>query len=207
MMRRGRKAVVIPNASDEIDDDVRRNFINNGQWYNQIDAFYQMGIDASELDLKDFFGKPDKLRQALKGIDLVWVMGGNSFVLRNAMKRSGFDHILPELLKSDTFVYGGFSAGVVVLTPTLHGAELVDNANAKPELYSHEIIWDGMNLIPFCFVPHYKSDHPESLLVEKMVDYYEDLGISYKTLRDGGVILIENGVSTVKDRPLVGFER
>ena len=43
-------------------------------------------------------------------------------------------------------------------------------------------------------MPHYKSDHPESSMIEDAVRYFEDHHITYKALRDGEAILIE-GVS------------
>jgi hypothetical protein len=38
-------------------------------------------------------------------------------------------------------------------------------------------------------VPHYKSDYPESHLMENVVSFMEREGLPYKTLRDGEVIL------------------
>jgi len=41
-----------------------------------------------------------------------------------------------------------------------------------PDGYSCEIIWAGLGLIPFCIAPHYRSDHPESALIDKSVEYF-----------------------------------
>ena len=70
------------------------------------------------------------------------------------------DEILKELLLNDALAYGGYSAGIDLLTPSLHGSEEVDDPNAIPEGYQSEIIWDGLNLLPYSVAPHYRSDHP-----------------------------------------------
>ena len=53
------------------------------------------------------------------------------------------------------------------------------------------IIWKGLNLINYTIIPHYKSDHPESAAVNKVVDYYKSHNIPFKTISDGNVIVIE----------------
>jgi len=117
-------------------------------------------------------------------------MGGNVFLLRRAMEQSSFDKLIIDMLKDNSIVYGGFSAGSCVTGKTLHGIELVDNPNDVTEGYNSEIIWDGLGLIDFSIVPHYKSDHKESTEVEKVVDYYNAHNMPYKTLSDGDAIVI-----------------
>ena len=48
---------------------------------------------------------------------------------------------------------------------------------------------DGLSLVPFCFAPHYRSDHPESELTEKSVEYFIDRKIPFAALRDGEVYI------------------
>ena len=58
------------------------------------------------------------------------------------MKASDFDEIILDALAQDALVYGGFSAGMVVLTPLLHGIELVgvgDDPNTIPAGY--DALW------------------------------------------------------------------
>jgi len=38
----------------------------------------------------------------------------------------------------------------------------VDPVEISPYLEKTGIIWEGLNLINYCFAPHYKSDHSES---------------------------------------------
>lgn len=64
---------------------------------------------------------------------MIWVQGGNTFVLRHAMKLSGLDKILYKLYKENhPLIYSGDSAGVCVLAPTLEGVDILDNTEANP---------------------------------------------------------------------------
>lgn len=48
-----------------------------------------------------------------------------------------------------------------------------------------------MNILDYALVPHYKSEHPESEDVDKIIAYMIDSKIPFKALRDGEVIIIE----------------
>ena len=88
-------------------------------------------------------------------------------------------------------VYGGYSAGICILTPTLRGLELVDDADFVPDGYDSEIIWDGLGIVPYSIAPHYKSDHPESPAIDNTVEYFKEKNMPFKTLRDGEAIVID----------------
>jgi dipeptidase E len=105
------------------------------------------------------------------------------------MRQSGLDAILLEKVQDQQFVYAGYSAGACVVTPTLRGIHLVDYTDVVPEGYAEEIIWDGLGLVPFSIAPHYRSDHPESELIERSVAYFIDHKIPFIALRDGEVYI------------------
>jgi len=153
-------------------------------------------VSAAELDLRDYFGQQQRLRQDLSGIGLAWLRGGNTFMLRYALHRSGADEVFRDLLAADALVYAGYSAGACVLAPSLHGLELVDDAEAVTRAYGSPPLWDGLALIEEAFVPHYRSPgHPETDAIEAVVARYSAEGIAYRTLRDGQALLV-NGTET-----------
>ncbi len=187
----GRRTALIFNAQDwKTTDDRATDFAQESERLKSI------GLLPEEVDLRQYFGKSDELKRRLSEYDLIWVRGGNVFVLRRAFKQSGADVILPELLRSDAVVYGGYSAGVDIMQPHLHGIDLVDDPNLVPEGYDQEIIWDCLGLIPYCVAPHYKSDHPESSDVDKAVDYYINNHIPFIALHDGEAIVIDGDKQT-----------
>lgn len=176
---------VVLNAQDLVDTQKRQDRLDMA-----ISDMAGLGFEPQELDLRQYFGREDVLEKQLAKFGLLWVRGGNVFVLQRAMRMSGFNQKIHQFVNSERLVYAGFSAGSCAAGPTLHGIELCDDKNAVPDGYINDIVWDGLNLIPYSIAPHYRSDHPESADIEKVVNYFEEHGIAYKTLRDGQAIVI-----------------
>lgn len=182
-----KKTAYISNALDFSNDAERRKQSEQ----SDIEQLKPFGLDVELFDLRDYFGKKTELEKKIAEFGVIWVRGGNCFVLRQAMKLSRLDDILKDLLKKEDILYGGYSAGVCVLAPTLKGMELVDDPNVKPYDSQKETIWDGIGILDYTIVPHYKSDHPESRKVDETVEYMEKNKIPFKPLKDGEVIIIE----------------
>lgn len=137
-----RSAVVIANALDDAPAGVRRSGVER-----ELADLARLGFDAVELDLREYFGREQRLRHDLGGIRLAWLRGGNAFMLRYALFRSGGDVIFRDLLAADTLVYAGYSAGPCMLSPSLRGLEAVDDADAVTRVYGSEPVWDGLGLL------------------------------------------------------------
>ena len=182
-----KKVAIITNAVDYGDRDRVLASLSE-----DIKVFNSLGFQAEELNLKKYFGKQELLKEHLANFGMVWVRGGNTFILKRAFEQSGFDVLIKELLNEDKIVYGGYSAGIVILAPSMKGLELVDDPNIVPDGYKPEFSWDGLNILDYAVCVHYRSDHPESEMVEKEVEYYKENGTPYKTLRDGEVIVVNN---------------
>ena len=187
LVKGSRRIAVIRNALDYSND---KQHLAEGR-KREFESLSSLGLFPEELDLREFFGEFDQLRAVISRFDAVWVTGGNSFILRKAMFQSGFDQLLLDLARDTEFLYGGYSAGVCVLTPTLRGIHLVDPPEITPTGYQKETIWDGLNLIPCCIAPHFRSDHPESELIAHSVNFFITNKLPFICLRDGEV-LIEN---------------
>jgi dipeptidase E len=182
-LARGRPLAMISNATDHYDPEAVKLRIAG-----RLEELAALGIEAEPFDLRDYFGGAD-VAAALADFGGVWVRGGNTFVLRQAMRLSGFDQAIAGLRAQD-FLYGGYSAGVAVLAPTLHGLHHVDDSTVVPYPNS-SVIWEGLGFLDYLVLPHYKSDHPETELIDKDVAYCTERGIPFRTLRDGEVIVIE----------------
>jgi dipeptidase E len=179
-------AAVIANAIDGGLDDVRREGVER-----ELAALAELGLDAEELDLRDYFGASERLAAKLPRYRLVWVRGGNTFMLRHALAASGADWILNDLLAQDALVYAGYSAGCCVLAPSLRGLELVDEPEAVAETYGVPPIWDGLGLLEYAFVPHVDSPgHPETEACALLAEHYRAEGVAHRTLSDGEAIVV-----------------
>jgi dipeptidase E len=187
----GRPAVVIANAMDDAPPEVRQAGVER-----ELAALDALGLGAAELDLRDYFGQEQRLRDELSGVSMAWLRGGNVFVLRYAMRRSGADTAFCDLLAADALVYAGYSAGPCVLSPSLRGLELVDDADAVRRVYGAEPVWEGLGLLAEAFVPHVQSPgHPETDAMNGVVARHRAKGVAYLTLRDGQALVV-NGSDT-----------
>ena len=177
----GSKLALLPNARDCYPDDERKR---QGIW-NDAELLRVLGFDVDIVSLSDYFGQEEQLQTKLQNYPSIFAIGGNTFVLRQAMKLSGFDNYLHSIKNSKNYLYGGYSAGICLLAPSLHGLELVDDSTCNP--YNCDVVFEGLGLLDYVPVPHYQSNHPESEDVNKVVEYLRRNNIPYITLRDGDV--------------------
>jgi dipeptidase E len=186
-----RRAAIILNALDNFPDQ-------RALWLDgQIRALSNLGFSVTELDLRLHFQRSADLPDLINGINAIWVNGGNSFILRRAMKQSGFDLILKNALARDTLVYAGFSAGAVICYRSMHGLELIDDANVAPLGYDPEIVWQGLDLLPYALVVHDGVDHTDPNSPHREKAFYDANAIPYRAIRDGQALLVDGRTTKV----------
>jgi dipeptidase E len=183
----GARVAVVANAIDMAPADIRRDGVQR-----ELDDLVGLGLRPHELDLRGVAGAGD-VEAALTDVDAVWVRGGNSFVLRVAMRRSGADEVLVDSVRRDALVYAGYSAGPCVLAPSLRGLDLVDPVEDVERVWpGAEPVWDGLGVLDRAFVPHWSSPgHPETELIDRVVQHYDGAGTPYWKLRDGQVLVVD----------------
>lgn len=190
LLGKNRKAAILINAVDYLSEQDRREC-----FAQELVNLSEAGIEGVELDLRHYFGyQHTQLELDLRQYGLVWVRGGNAFVLRRAMRQSGFDDVIRKLLLEDTIVYSGYSAGACVTAPTLKGIELVDDPTVVPEGYDPPVVWEGLGLVIYSIAPHYKSEHPESKAIDKVVNYFESNSMPYRVLSDGEAVTVNERI-------------
>lgn len=178
------KILLIFNALDAKGKEKINNNIKE-----DINLLETIGFDIKIIDLKEYFNHYAELKQICQNYNAFCVMGGNVFVLRQAMKYSGFDIFLKEIKDSEDYLYIGYSAGSCVLSEQLDVLKTVDE---PIDFYNKgEIIFDGIGLINYLFIPHYKSNYHKASLIDEVVNQCKKDKVNYKTFKDGEVI-IEN---------------
>lgn len=181
----GSRAAIVMNASDVFGDEKRASYVaDNGA------VLERLGFQFEELDLRDYFGSPDRLARDLGRFGLIWAVGGNAFVLRRAMRQSGFDVEAARRVSDGSLVYAGFSAGAVVAGSSLRSLEVVDPPDDVPTGYELEPIWEGLGFVPYTVAPHFQSEHPESPLIDDVVADLSKRGVAFRALRDGEAIVV-----------------
>ncbi len=140
------------------------------------------GLAVTTVDLRE----PGTV-DSLSTFDLIWVRGGNVFVLRRALADSGADEVLTDLLRRGAVVYGGYSAGPCVLGPDLSPLQQVDDLHAVAVPLT-----SGLGILDRPFVPHVDSPgHPETAACTTIAEAYRDRGQPHWALRDGQVLVVD----------------
>ncbi|MCX6752130.1 MAG: Type 1 glutamine amidotransferase-like domain-containing protein [Candidatus Nomurabacteria bacterium] len=139
------------------------------------------GYNLEEIDIENKTKK--ELKEFFKDKNVIHMEGGNTFYLLKAIKETGFDKIINELL-SEGKVYIGTSAGSSIMGPTIGFSSHVPDNTSENKLIS-------LNFVPFLIKCHYKDEQEK--------EYKEKLQIieyPVKILRDGQGILVEDGEYT-----------
>lgn len=184
----GKRVACVLNAADGGLAEDRANSRQRKQL-----MFEEKGFAFEELDLREYFGLQSELEARLEKVDFVWCNGGNTFILRRAMRASGLDELLIDWLQKDKIMYGGSSAGSCVCGPSLRGLEYGDRSEpeAVPESYPFkETIWEGLSVVPFAIVPHvdqewFKAD------AQAAIRQLKATATVYQPLNDGQVVIVD----------------
>lgn len=144
---------LIENGADAY-TEASRGFVER-----ESNALEAVGLKLSRIDLRDYF-KKEGLLETLKDFDVIWFGGGNTYYLRWAIRQSGFEIIVKELLESGVILAGG-SAGALVMGTTLKGFEIADEPDKAPEL-----ITEGLNVVDFVPVPHWQNEKFGGVIAE-----------------------------------------
>jgi len=184
----GAKVAVVSNALDYIPAAALRAYATTG--FDALRVFLDHGLDAFDLDLRCHFDASQTLDEVLADVRLVWAVGGNAFLLRRAMRQSGFDQWMPSRVRAGKMIYGGWSAGAVVAGPDLGGIELMDDPAVIAEGYETAVVREGLGLVDFTVVPHYRSNHSEAESAARAAAFRQERGLPFRTLRDGEVIVV-----------------
>lgn len=198
----GSKVGLIDNALDfTAVDEVRRG----GDSADESRSLEQLGFSVERLNLREYFGQPERLYEQLSQLGGVWIRGGNCFILRQAMYLSGFDRALRLMHSRRDFLYAGYSAAGCVLSPSLSVYADADDPEDHPYAEMRETIWEGMGVLNYAFMPHYDSDHFESELIGQEIHRCINCKVLFKALRDGEALVGEtDGEGRLTSERIVG---
>ncbi|MEU1985464.1 Type 1 glutamine amidotransferase-like domain-containing protein [Nocardia sp. NPDC019395] len=164
-----------------------------GAMTSELVPLRRLGYTPRELDLREYIGRPAELARELTQYPVVWVRGGNTFVLRAQFARSGADRVLPDLLAADTFLYAGYSAGACLLSPDLYGMETADDPDEVPPTCGIEPLWSGLGLIDRPIVPHIDSATDPTGAGSTLAARYRADGIAHWALTDADAVVHNAG--------------
>jgi dipeptidase E len=145
------------------------------QKFAEIHGSKFISIDNS-LRGKNAQYEKDKILSA----NILMITGGNTYTLMDHLRKSGLDSAILEFWKKPGVVLAGFSAGAIVLTPSIEVAKTGDiNEVGLSDLR-------GLNLIDFEVWPHYEKSHDSEI-----AEYRGDNPIELKLISDEELLVID----------------
>lgn len=146
--------------------------------------FKDLGLNTDEIDLKKFYDS-NTLYDRLQNFDVIWCGGGNTWYLRYLVRKSGFEIVIKQLINQGK-IYGGDSAGAMIMTPTLRHIDSIDDPNDAPE-----IVEEGLGIVNFCIVPHWGYEGYGTKLREVKKLLIKD-GFEVKTITNAQAIIVKD---------------
>ncbi|RVW02680.1 Type 1 glutamine amidotransferase-like domain-containing protein [Rhodococcus xishaensis] len=190
---------VIANAADAWPPRARESAV-----VSDVGPLRRLGFTVSEVDLRDYVGRPDRLAGALSKFSSVWVRGGNTFVLRAQMARSGADEVLAELIRRNALMYAGYSAGACVMARSLTGLDASDDPGEVAPTCGIDPRWDGLGFVDFAIVPHCSptaDGEPDAanpgIEAARMIEVCRSTGVPYRMLTDDQAIVVASDATTL----------
>jgi dipeptidase E len=175
----GTKVAFIPNANDYYSERARSAVTSQ-----RVAPFGSLGMDVTLVDLRDYRDSVT-LEKSLQPYELIWVTGGNTFILRDEIRKSGFEQIIKDLLNNGK-IYGGNSAGALVAGTSIGGINL---ESADPPEFAEEVIEEGLHLVPYIVVPH--VDNPEFAEVMETIRQRPDRAEKFIELKDSQAVVFD----------------
>ncbi len=113
----------------------------------------------------------DEAKKLLES-NILLITGGNTFGLLNYLRKSGLDNVIKKFVEKDEFVLSGFSAGAIVLSPTIKSAEIPTGNDPTDMIDENKVgLKDltGLNIIDFEVFPHF-----DEILDRKTLEEYRE---------------------------------
>lgn len=177
-----KNVVVIANALDDKSISHRKNRVNQ-----EKELMKSIGFAPEELDLRQYINKQKELELLLKTKSLVWIRGGNTFLLSRIFEATGFDKIIVKLVKENKIVYGGYSAAALIASKGLLGTDIVDDINSIPIDYPKMSNLRSLKLLQFYLIPHFGCQEVWAKNVVKQRNYLINKNEKVVTMCDGEV--------------------
>lgn len=161
------------------------NLEGTARWMDEeIAAVERSGLSVTRIDLAKL--SPETVEKAFDGCHSIWVGGGNTYLLLQEIRRSGFDALVTRKI-IEGIPYVGTSAGSLVLAPNL---DCIRFAEQHPDLNLELTSLDGLNLFPLLPFVHFDNPDYRDVYRKILNDALEN-DVAFVTLRDNQFIFVD----------------
>lgn len=144
---------------------------------------YQFAYIDNSKDAQDL----ENEKESIKNADLLILDGGDTVILNKNLKRTGLDETIKSMIVKDNFVLAGFSAGAIVLTPTISVTYLPWGFNDYQEKNDSDDN-QALGMVDFEVVPHFQKNQKELDILEH---YRRKNNNTVVTITDDEYILVD----------------
>lgn len=152
-----------------------------------------MGFDSSKIEQFDLMLRdPVQLTE----FNIIYILGGNPFLLLEEVKKSGADKVLKELAYQDNILMG-YSAGSLLFGPSLALFDYADPILGFNEIGLEEL--ECLGLYDFHIFPHYTDfTNQEPELISKIDEFERQSDLpTYRINDNQGIIYQQGGIEII----------
>lgn len=117
-------------------------------------------LNLAEISIIDNVIDSDEERKKIEKANILIITGGNTCNLLNNIRKNNLEKAIKDFFMKDEFIYAGFSAGAVLITPTVKIAT-IEPINEN-EIGLEDL--SGLNIIPTEILPHYDARKFKAIL-------------------------------------------
>ncbi len=140
--------------------------------YNSKFVLADNSIDPTDIQ------KVNEEKKKILDSNILIISGGDPYKLLHFLRRTGLDDTIKEFVKKESYILAGFSAGAMILTPTI-AITTMDVTNQKGkrvpirEVRGREIHpglngdLTGLELVDFEIVPHFEEKYANDVEIYK----------------------------------------
>lgn len=124
------------------------------EWRNYSQRF------GADFNIIDNHSSDEKEKVKLLESNILLISGGNTFTLLNNLRKSGLSRTINEFTQKPNFILSGFSAGALILTPTIAICGLPNFDENLVGITNFE----GLGVIDFEVFPHYEEELHKNII-------------------------------------------
>lgn len=181
----------IPTAANIEEGDKSEWFIKD------LEICRSLGFKS--IDIVDISALPKEIwKKRLEESQIIMVEGGNTYHLMYWIRKSGFEKLLPELLKTRVYIgISAGSAGSVVMAPSL---ALSSSEKEIVETVGEKIEDKGLGFVNFLVEPHLNSLSFPELTFNYVEKQSKNIKLPIYALDDNSAVeVIDNKITVISE--------